>query len=54
MDTDLTARVTAPKLDVGDVVVTAVDGIAAGAYEILADEASEKVQAGLAGGVTAL
>jgi hypothetical protein len=36
------------------VAVTAVDGIAAGAYEILADETSEKIQAGLAGGVTAL
>ena len=54
MDTDLTAGVTAPKLDVRDVAVTAVDGIAAGAYEILADETSEKIQAGLAGGVTAL
>jgi NAD(P)-dependent dehydrogenase (short-subunit alcohol dehydrogenase family) len=54
MDTDLTARVTAPKLDVRDVAVTAVDGIAAGSYEILADETSEKIQAGLAGGVTAL
>ena len=54
MDTDLTALVTAPKLDVRDVAVTAVDGIAAGAYEILADETSEKIQAGLAGGVTAL
>ena len=54
MDTDLTARVTAPKLDVRDVAVTAVDGIAAGGYEILADETSEKIQAGLAGGVSAL
>jgi hypothetical protein len=36
------------------VAVTAVDGIAAGAYEILADETSEKIQAGLAGGVAAL
>jgi NAD(P)-dependent dehydrogenase (short-subunit alcohol dehydrogenase family) len=54
MDTDMTARVDAPKLDVGDVAVTAVDGLAAGDYEILADELSQKLQAGLAGGVTAL
>ncbi|MCW2911690.1 MAG: short-chain dehydrogenase/reductase [Actinomycetia bacterium] len=54
MDTDLTARVDAPKLDVGEVAMTAVDGLAAGDYEILADELSQKLQAGLAGGVTAL
>ena len=54
MDTDLTAGVSAPKLDVRDVAVTAADAIAAGAYEILADETSEKIQAGLARGVTAL
>jgi NAD(P)-dependent dehydrogenase (short-subunit alcohol dehydrogenase family) len=54
MDTDMTARVDGPKLDVGDVAVTAVDGLAAGDYEILADELSQKLQAGLAGGVTAL
>ena len=54
MDTDLTTRVTAPKLDVRDVAVTAVDGIAAGSYEILADETSQKIQACLAGGVTVL
>lgn len=34
--------------------VTAVDGIAAGDYEILADELSQKLQGALAGGVTAL
>lgn len=54
MDTDMTARVDAPKLDVRDVAVTAVNGVAAGDYEILADELSQKLQAGLAGGVTAL
>jgi len=54
MDTDMTVRVNAPKLDVSDVAVTAVDGIAAGDYEILADELSQKLQAALAGGVTAL
>ena len=54
MDTDLAARVDAAKLDPRDVAVTAVDGIAAGAYEILADEVSQKLQAALAGGVSAL
>ena len=33
---------------------TAVDGIASGAYEVLADDVSRQVQAGLAGGVGAL
>jgi hypothetical protein len=54
MDTDLAAGVDAAKLDPRDVAVTAVDGVAAGAYEILADELSQKLQAGLAGGVSAL
>ena len=54
MDTDMTRGVDAPKSDPADIARIAVDGIAAGAYEILADDISRQVQAGLAGGVAAL
>lgn len=54
MATDMTVDVDAPKLDPADVARTALDGVAAGAYEILADDLSRQVQAGLAGGVAAL
>lgn len=54
MDTDMTAGMEGQKTDPADVATQAVDGIAAGAYEVLADEISRNVQAGLAGGVTAL
>jgi NAD(P)-dependent dehydrogenase (short-subunit alcohol dehydrogenase family) len=54
MDTDMTARITAPKLNAADVAKIAIDGIQADSYEILADEVSRKVQKGLAGGVSAL
>ena len=54
MDTDMTRAVTAPKSAPADVARIAVDGIADGAYEILADDISRQVQAGLAGGVDAL
>ena len=54
MDTDMTVGVTAPKLDPADVARTALDGVANGAYEIIADDVSRRVQAGLAGGVPAL
>jgi NAD(P)-dependent dehydrogenase (short-subunit alcohol dehydrogenase family) len=54
MDTDMTRGVTAPKSDPADIARIAVDSIAAGAYEIVADDISRQVQAGLAGGVAAL
>lgn len=54
IDTDLVRNVTAPKHDAADVARAAIDGVAAGAYEIVFDELSRNVQAGLAGGVTAL
>ncbi|HEY3843938.1 MAG TPA: SDR family oxidoreductase [Acidimicrobiales bacterium] len=54
MDTDLTAGIDQPKLDPADIARIAVDGIAAGSVEILADELSSTVRAGLAGGVAAL
>jgi len=53
-DTPMTTAVDAPKLDPADVVRSAYDGIEADAYEILADDLSAQVKAGLAGPVEAL
>ncbi|MDT5267770.1 MAG: hypothetical protein QOI90_4396 [Mycobacterium sp.] len=44
----------APKSDPAEVAALAVDAIAAGAFEVLADDVSRGVQAGLAGGVAAV
>jgi len=54
MDTDMAAGLDVPKSDPADVAVLAVDAIAAGAYEVLADDVSRSVQAGLSGGVPGL
>jgi NAD(P)-dependent dehydrogenase (short-subunit alcohol dehydrogenase family) len=54
MDTDMTASVTAPKSDPADIAQIALDGIEADLYEIVADETSRQVLAGLSGGVAAL
>ena len=54
MDTDMVAAVTAPKSDPADIARIAVDGLEADLPEILADDISRQVQAGLAGGVAAL
>ncbi|MEU6095031.1 SDR family oxidoreductase [Streptomyces sp. NPDC047079] len=54
MDTDMARHVTGSKSDPADVARAAVDGIAAGAHEIVVDDLSRQVQAGLSGGVAAL
>jgi len=54
LDTDMAADVTGPKSDPASIARIGVDGIEADAYEILADDLSRQVQAGLAGGVAAL
>ena len=54
MDTDMAEGLEGPRSDPGVVAALAVDAIAAGAYEILGDDASRGVQAGLARGVAAL
>jgi NAD(P)-dependent dehydrogenase (short-subunit alcohol dehydrogenase family) len=54
MDTDMVRHVTAPKSDPAIVAKIALDAIEAGDVEILADELSGQVRAGLAGGVAAL
>jgi NAD(P)-dependent dehydrogenase (short-subunit alcohol dehydrogenase family) len=54
MDTDMTEDVAAPKSDPAEIARIAVDAIEADSVEIVADEISRQVQAGLAGGVAAL
>jgi len=54
MDTDMTARVTGPKSDPAAVARIAIDGLEQDLYEIVADEVSRHLQAGLAGGVASL
>jgi NAD(P)-dependent dehydrogenase (short-subunit alcohol dehydrogenase family) len=47
VDTDMTARVQAPKSDPADVVWQVLDGVEAGDVEVLADETSRVVRAHL-------
>lgn len=54
MDTDMTSALDVQKADPAVVAQIALDGIEAGQVEILADEVSRTVQAGLSGGVAAL
>ncbi|MFE0256848.1 SDR family oxidoreductase [Streptomyces sp. NPDC059010] len=54
VDTDLTAGVEAPKSDPRTVAALALDGIETGAYEVLADDITRQVKAGLAGDLTGL
>jgi len=54
MDTDMTASINAPKGNPADIAKIAVDGIATGDYEIVADETSRQVKAGLSVGVSAI
>jgi NAD(P)-dependent dehydrogenase (short-subunit alcohol dehydrogenase family) len=54
MDTDMARNVDAPKSDPAVIAKLAIDGIEAGDAEIIADEISQRVRAGLSGGVTAL
>lgn len=54
MDTDMAAGVSGPKSDPAEIARTAVDGIEADRYEIVADDTSRRVLAGLSGGVAAL
>ncbi|MEV5850428.1 SDR family oxidoreductase [Streptomyces sp. NPDC051985] len=54
MDTDMVRDVDAVKSDPADIARIAVDGIAAGAYEILADSSAWQAQAALSGGVSVL
>jgi NAD(P)-dependent dehydrogenase (short-subunit alcohol dehydrogenase family) len=54
MDTDMTARVDAPKADPRDIARQTADAIIAGDYEILADDTTRTVKSQLSNDVTAL
>jgi NAD(P)-dependent dehydrogenase (short-subunit alcohol dehydrogenase family) len=54
LDTDMAAQVDEPKTDPATAVALTLDALEAGASEVLVDEISRAVQAGLAGGVDAL
>jgi NAD(P)-dependent dehydrogenase (short-subunit alcohol dehydrogenase family) len=54
MDTDMTARVDAPKADPRDIARQTADAIIAGDFEILADDTTRAVKSRLADGVMAL
>jgi short-subunit dehydrogenase len=54
MDTDMAAHVDGPKSDPAVVAGLALDGVEEGRFEVLGDELSRTVQAGLAGGAAAL
>jgi NAD(P)-dependent dehydrogenase (short-subunit alcohol dehydrogenase family) len=54
MDTDMTRGVDAPKSDPAVIARLAIDGIAAGDAEIIADDISKQVLAGLSSGVAGL
>ena len=53
-DTPMTADVTDPKSDPADIVARAYDGVEAGDFEVLADETSVQVKAGLSAPISAL
>jgi NAD(P)-dependent dehydrogenase (short-subunit alcohol dehydrogenase family) len=54
VDTDLTVGIDAPKVTAGLVAAKALDGIEAGAFEVLVDETSQRVKSALSGPVEAL
>jgi NAD(P)-dependent dehydrogenase (short-subunit alcohol dehydrogenase family) len=54
VDTDLTTGIDAPKSNPRDVAAAALDGIEAGAYEVLADDVSRRVKRALSGDVALL
>ena len=54
MDTDMVASVDAPKADPREIARQAADAILTGSYEVLADEISRQVKAGLSADVSAL
>jgi NAD(P)-dependent dehydrogenase (short-subunit alcohol dehydrogenase family) len=54
MDTDMTEGVDSPKGDPAVVAALTLDGVQAGAHEVVADELSKNVRAGLSADLTAL
>ncbi|WP_394428103.1 SDR family oxidoreductase [Streptomyces sp. SGAir0957] len=54
VDTDMTATIDAPKSTPADVAAQALDGIENGAHEVLADELTRQVKAGLSADIPVL
>jgi NAD(P)-dependent dehydrogenase (short-subunit alcohol dehydrogenase family) len=54
MDTDMIRHLDVPKSDPAVIAKLAIDGLVAGDAEVIADETSKQVLAGLSGGVAAL
>ncbi|MEV4729638.1 SDR family oxidoreductase [Saccharopolyspora sp. NPDC049426] len=54
VDTDMAAGVDAPKVSAAEVARLAVEGIQVGAHEVLADDLSRRVKAGLSADLTVL
>jgi NAD(P)-dependent dehydrogenase (short-subunit alcohol dehydrogenase family) len=54
MDTDMVRHLDVPKADPAVIAKLAIDGLVAGDAEVIADETSRRVLAGLSGGVAAL
>ncbi|MFD5752994.1 SDR family oxidoreductase [Streptomyces sp. NPDC127033] len=54
VDTDMTAGIDAPKADPRDVAVAALDGIEAGAHEVLADDTTRWVKSQLSADLEAM
>ncbi|CAM5249143.1 SDR family oxidoreductase [Streptomyces aurantiogriseus] len=54
VDTDMTSAVDAPKSRPRDIAALALDGLETGAHEVLADDISRSVKAGLSGDLVTL
>jgi NAD(P)-dependent dehydrogenase (short-subunit alcohol dehydrogenase family) len=54
VDTDMTAKIDAPKASPEDVASQALDGIESGAFEVLADDLSRQVKSGLSADLSVL
>ncbi|MFJ9588120.1 SDR family oxidoreductase [Streptomyces acidicola] len=54
VDTDMTAGCEVPKSTPGDIAALALDGIEEGAHEVLADDITRQVKAGLSGELSVL
>jgi NAD(P)-dependent dehydrogenase (short-subunit alcohol dehydrogenase family) len=54
IDTDMARRIDGPKVPPRDVVAATLDAVEAGEHEVLVDEVSRNVRAGLSGPLSAL
>ncbi|MCY1140642.1 SDR family oxidoreductase [Actinoplanes sp. Pm04-4] len=54
VDTDMTAKIDAPKSDATDVAAAALEGIETNAFEVLADDVTRGVKSALSGDITLL